>query len=191
MTPTTAFGRSSARRPRSNVSGSAPLPGAEPGISVYDSLVTPPRPAELDLLRRWAVILDSFFRVPGTNIRFGFDAIVGLVPGLGDLVAPVFTVALLATGLRMRVPLIVQARMVLNALIDMIIGLVPILGDLADVAWKADLRNVALLERHARPGVPPRRADYLFVFLCIGLVIAAAAVPIVLLIWVLTRFPLV
>jgi hypothetical protein len=153
--------------------------------------VSAPRPTDLDLLRRWAVILDSYFRVPGTNIRFGFDAIVGLVPGLGDLVAPVFTVAVLATGLRMRVPAIVQARMVLNALIDMAIGIVPVLGDLADIAWKADLRNVALLERHARPGVLPTRGDYLFVFLCIGLVVAAAALPIVLIIWVLTRFPLV
>jgi hypothetical protein len=91
----------------------------------------------------------------------------------------------------MRVPAIVQARMVLNALIDMTIGVVPVLGDLADVAWKADLRNVALLERHARPGVLPSRGDYLFVFLCIGLVVAAAALPIVLLVWLLTQFPLV
>lgn len=153
--------------------------------------MTPPKPTDLELLRRWAVILDSLFRVPGTNIRFGFDAIVGLVPGLGDLVAPVFTVAVLATGLRMRVPAIVQARMVLNALIDMMLGLVPLLGDLADVAWKADLRNVALLERHARPDVPPTRTDYLFVFLCIGLVIAAAAVPVLVIVWVLMRFSLV
>jgi hypothetical protein len=153
--------------------------------------VRPPKPDDLDLLRRWAVLLDSVFRVPGTNIRFGFDAIVGLVPGLGDVVAPVFTVAVLATGLRMRVPAVVQARMVLNALIDMAMGLVPILGDLADVAWKADLRNVALLERHARPGVPPTRADYLFVFLCIGLVVVIALVPLLVLLWLLTRFSLV
>jgi hypothetical protein len=153
--------------------------------------VRPPKPADLDLLRRWAVLLDSVFRVPGTNIRFGFDAIVGLVPGLGDLIAPLFTVAVLATGLRMRVPAVVQARMVLNALIDMVAGLVPIAGDLADVAWKADLRNVALLERHARPGIPPTRADYLFVFLCIGLVVMMALVPLLVLLWLLTRFSLV
>lgn len=153
--------------------------------------VRPPKPADLDLLRRWAVLLDSVFRVPGTNIRFGFDAIVGLVPGLGDLVAPVFTVAVLATGLRMRVPAVVQVRMVLNALIDVVAGLVPILGDLADVAWKADLRNVALLERHARPGIPPTRADYLFVFLSIGLVVVIALVPLLVLLWLVTRFSLV
>jgi hypothetical protein len=147
-----------------------------------------PRTADLDLLRRWAVLLDSFFRVPGTNIRFGLDAIVGLVPGLGDMVAPIFTVAVLATGLRMRLPIVVQARMVLNALIDMLIGLVPIAGDIADVAWKADLRNVALLERHAQPGIPPRTGDYVFVWICVGLVVLISVVPLLLIIWLLSRF---
>ncbi len=146
-------------------------------VSIYDPRVRPPASTDLDLLRRWAVLLDSAFRVPGTNIRFGLDALIGLVPGIGDLATPVFTIAVLATGLKMRVPAVVQARMVLNALIDMLIGLVPVLGDLVDVVWKADLRNVALLERHARPGVPPRDADYVFVFVCIGLVVLIAVVP--------------
>jgi len=67
-------------------------------------------------------------------------------------------------------------------------GLVPILGDLADVAWKADLRNVALLERHARPGVVPTRGDYLFVLICIGVVLLIAAIPVLLLLWLLSQF---
>ena len=69
--------------------------------------------------------------------------------------SPIYTSLILVEGLRRRLPAVVQARMVLNAAIDMGIGLVPILGDLADVAWKANLRNLALLERHARPGVTP------------------------------------
>ncbi len=60
-------------------------------------------------------------------------------------------------------PAVVVARIVLNAGIDMVLGLVPLAGDVADVFWKADLRNMALLERHARPGVPPTRGDYWFV----------------------------
>jgi hypothetical protein len=143
----------------------------------------------LDVLRRWAVLLDSVFRVPGTRIRFGFDALVGLVPGIGDLSAPLFTAMILATGFSMRVPAIVQARMVLNAAIDMAIGLVPLLGDLADVAWKANLRNVALLERHAQPGVPPSRGDYIFVVVCLVLVVLVAAVPLTLLIWLVSLVP--
>jgi hypothetical protein len=86
---------------------------------------------------------------------------------------------------------VVQARMVLNAGIDLLIGLVPLLGDLADIAWKANLRNLALLERHARPGVPPARGDYLFVFIAIGLVLFLAIVPFALLVWLLWKFPLV
>ena len=73
----------------------------------------------------------------------------------------------------------------------MLLGLVPIAGDVGDVFWKADLRNMALLERHARPGVPPTRGDYLFVVGCIAVVVVIALVPIVLLIWLLSRFSLV
>jgi len=145
----------------------------------------------MDALRRWAVLLDSAFKVPGTNVRFGLDAIIGIVPGLGDLVAPVFTVILLATALRMRVPAVVVARMVLNAGIDMLLGLVPLAGDVADVFWKADLRNMALLERHARPGVLPTRGDYWFVLGSIGAVVVIALVPFLILAWLLTRFSLV
>ena len=144
-----------------------------------------------DLLRRWAVLLDSAFRIPGTRIRFGMDALIGLVPGIGDLSAPVFAAFILATGFRMRLPPVVQARMVMNAAIDMLIGLVPLLGDIADVAWKANLRNMALLERYARPGVLPGRGDYVFVFVGIGLVILLALMPVVLLLWLLSQFPLV
>jgi hypothetical protein len=158
--------------------------------SDYHPAVRPTSPATMDALRRWAVLLDSAFKVPGTNVRFGLDAIIGLVPGLGDLVAPVFTLILLGTALRMRVPAVVLVRMVLNAGIDMVIGLVPIAGDVGDVFWKADLRNMALLERHARPGVAPTRGDYLFVLGCIAAVVILALVPLVLLIWLLSRFSL-
>ena len=147
--------------------------------------------SNLALLRRWAVLLDSAFRVPGTNIRFGLDAIAGLVPGIGDLAAPVYTGLLLMTGFRMRLPAIVQARMVLNAALDVAVGVVPLLGDLVDIAWKANLRNLALLERHARPDVPPARGDYVFVYVCLGLVALVALLPVALLVWLLSRFPLI
>jgi len=188
---TTESGRSRRRQPDSALAGPASARNRASRFSDYDFPVHPPQPSSLDALRRWAVLLDSIFRVPGTNIRFGFDALIGLVPGLGDLVAPVFTVAVLLTGLRMRVPAIVQARMVLNAAIDMLVGLVPLLGDLADIAWKADLRNVALLERHARPGVPPTQGDYVFVLVSIGVVVLLALVPVLFLVWLLSQFPLV
>jgi hypothetical protein len=148
-------------------------------------------PVDLEALRRWATLLDSAFRVPGTNIRFGFDAIIGLIPGLGDLSAPVFAAVLLVTGFRLRLPAVVQFRMVANAAIDMLLGLVPFAGDLVDVAWKANLRNLALLERHARPGVLPSRGDYVFVMVCVIVLAFLALAPIVLLGYVLSQWRLV
>lgn len=141
----------------------------------------------MDVLRRWAILLDSAFPVPGTRIRFGLDALVGLVPGIGDLASPVFTAMILLQAARMRLPRVVQARMVLNAAIDMLLGLLPMAGDLADVAWKANLRNLALLERYARHGPPPRASDYLFVAGCLGGLALVAITPIVLLVWMLAR----
>jgi Domain of unknown function (DUF4112) len=154
---------------------------------------SPPRstPDKLEALRRWAVLLDSAFRVPGTKIRFGLDAIIGLIPGLGDISTPTFAGLILLQAVRMRLPIVVQARMVLNAAVDMLLGLVPVLGDVVDVAWKANLRNLALLERHARPGVPPSRADYVFVIVCLVLLVLIALLPVVLLVWLLSSVNLV
>jgi hypothetical protein len=147
--------------------------------------------ATLDALRRYAVLLDSQFRVPGTNIRFGLDAIVGLIPGVGDISTPVFAGLLLLQGVRMRLPLVVQARMVLNAAIDMLVGLVPVAGDIVDIGFKANLRNLALLERHATRGVPPSKSDYIFVIVCLIVLAFIAIAPVVLLFWVLTQWKLI
>jgi hypothetical protein len=151
----------------------------------------PPDPAKLEALRRWAVLFDSAFRIPGTRIRVGLDAILGLIPGLGDISTPAFSAILLLQAVRMRVPLVVQARMVLNAGIDMLLGLVPVLGDLVDIGWKANLRNLALLERHARPGVPPSRSDYAVVAIALLLLALVTVVPLVIAGWLLSRWSMV
>ena len=147
----------------------------------------PVNPVALGALRRWAVLLDSAFGIPGTRIRFGLDAIIGLIPGVGDISTPAFAGLLLLQAVRMRLPIVVQARMVLNAALDMLLGLVPILGDVADVGWKANLRNLALLERHARPGVPPARGDYVFVWICLAFLALIAITPVVVIIWFLSQ----
>ena len=136
----------------------------------------------LELLRRWARMFDSAFRIPGTQIRFGIDPILGLVPGVGDLASPVLSLFMIWQGTRLRVPKVVLARMVFNALIDAISGVVPVLGDLFDFGWKATEWNMALLERHAMPGQRATSADYVFVILCSAVLIAAALLPLLLLI---------
>jgi hypothetical protein len=141
-------------------------------------------------LRKWAVLLDSAFQVPGTQIRFGLDPIVGLVPGAGDVVTAFFSVMILLHSVRLRVPKIVVARMLLNTGFDLLIGAVPILGDLFDAGFKANLRNLLLLERHAVPGVKPALSDYLFVGLCVAILAAIAIVPVLVLAWLLATVKL-
>jgi hypothetical protein len=135
----------------------------------------------LEALRRISRLFDAQFRVPGTDIRFGIDPLIGLVPGIGDLASPLLTIGILWQAARLRVPKIVLTRMVVNALIDSVAGAVPVIGDLFDFAWKATEWNMTLLERHAMPGRPATSGDYLFVVLCLGVVGAAALLPILLL----------
>jgi len=119
--------------------------------------------------------MDSAYRVPGTSIRFGWDPIVGLVPGVGDVATASFAVTVLYHAYRLGVPGVVLARMMLNVLIDLAAGLVPVAGDVADIAWKSNSLNLALLERHERPGVEPTSGDWaivLFAVVIIGSVLA-------------------
>jgi len=119
-------------------------------------------------LRRYATLLDKAFRIPGTNIRFGLDPIIGLFPVLGDLASPVFAAMLVVEGARLKIPKIVLMRMVVNALIDAVIGAIPFAGAIGDIFYKANTKNLALLERHAVPGGrPAERGDYRFVWIAL------------------------
>jgi hypothetical protein len=145
--------------------------------------VTPSEARSLEALRSVSQLLDSAFQVPGTSYRVGLDPILGLIPGLGDLVSPLFTIGILLQARRLRVPKIVQARMLVNVAIDSVLGIVPLVGDLFDFAWKANNLNMALLERHAYEERPPEPGDWAFVTLMIALVAALAIVPLVLVGW--------
>jgi hypothetical protein len=137
-------------------------------------------PRRLEILRRWSRLLDSAFGIPGTRIRLGLDAILGLVPGLGDLVTPLFSSILLLHAAQMGVPKVVQFRMLVNTVVDAFIGFVPVIGDVFDLAWKANLRNVELIERHARGHTRPTLSDWIFLWAIVAALIAAALVPIAL-----------
>ena len=137
----------------------------------------------MERLRQWSYLLDQAFRIPVTNVRFGWDVIVGLVPGLGDLSSPLFGVLILVQAYRSGVPRLVQARMVINAIVDAMLGLVPGLGNVADIFWRANTWNMRLLERHARPGVPHTRADAWFVWTIVIVLLMMAALPLLLGVW--------
>ena len=151
--------------------------------------LTPADRRRLEALQRWATLLDAAFGIPGTRIRFGLDALMGLVPGLGDALAGLFSAAIILQAARMGIPKVILVRMVFNALVDVLVGAIPLLGDLFDVGWKANLRNVRLLDRFVVQGQrTPTRGDYAFVAALLLVLAAAAALPIVVLVLLVRYF---
>jgi hypothetical protein len=130
-----------------------------------------------------AAVLDDIFQIPGTKIRFGLDPIVGLVPGLGDVISAVLSFLFVFAAWKRGLPRITIFRMVANIAIDTLIGAIPILGDMFDAAWKSNRMNYNLLVRY-RAGVEPKHVVRDWLFLVFLLVCAAAlvVVPIVVLI---------
>ena len=137
-------------------------------------MTTPPPNDSLRRVQVVASVLDDAIRIPGTSIRFGIDPIVGLIPGLGDLLGGAASVYIILEAARAGAPASVLVRMALNVGIDTIVGEVPFLGDLFDFAWKSNRRNVALLVRHVEAPVETRRASKALVAMliaAIGLVV--------------------
>src|SRR2546422_616651 len=125
---------------------------------------SPPSFAAVSKLAYW---LDAGIRVPGTNLRFGLDPILGLIPGAGDAAGAVLSGWILVEASRMGASRPTLMRMAGNMALDAVAGTVPLLGDIFDFAWKANLRNVALLERHLAAPDRAERADRSFVLLVI------------------------
>ncbi len=107
-------------------------------------------------LDRFANLLDSRFRIPGTGIRFGYDSLAGLVPGIGDTVGVALSAWLIYEAWRIDVPRNVLLRMAANAGIDYVVGSVPLLGDVFDVFFKSNRRNVELLNQDLRRRIVER-----------------------------------
>ena len=101
-------------------------------------------------IKQLARLLDNQFRIPGTGVSFGVDAIIGLVPVVGDLAGGAISLYLIGKAIRHGAPAGVVIRMVANAGIDLAAGSIPLVGDLFDVAWQANRMNVNLLDQHLR-----------------------------------------
>ena len=123
---------------------------------------------------RLAYWLDAGIRIPGTNLRFGLDPILGLIPGAGDAAGAVLAGWILVEAIRLGASRATVTRIAGNVALDAIVGAVPLLGDIFDFAWKANLRNVALLEHHLAAPESAARADRSFVVLVIFGVLALA-----------------
>jgi len=149
--------------------------------------LTPAQVKRLDTLRNVARLLDSAFVVPGTSYRIGLDPIVGLIPGIGDLVSPLFTIGILWQARDLGLPRVVQVRMLFNVAIDSLVGVIPFAGDLFDFVWKANDMNLALLEHHAYEERHATAGDWMFVVSLILLILVVAVAPFVLAGWVIGR----
>lgn len=146
----------------------------------------PREPSVPEWARRLARLLDSAIEIPGTDIRIGLDPILGaLLPELGDALTAVLSVTLLGVAYRERVPRLVLWRMLINIALDALLGAVPLLGDVFDFAFKANEKNLALIERHrGDPARPATLADKLVVGGVAVLAVGLVLLPIVLIVWV-------
>jgi hypothetical protein len=119
-----------------------------------------PDHARIDRLGRVTRWLDDGLRIPGTRFRVGLDPLLGLVPAVGDAVGALLGTAILVEAVRAGVPRGVLFQMVLNIAVDTGVGTIPVFGDIFDTIWKANRRNLTMLEQHVgvEPGTPPVRS---------------------------------
>lgn len=142
----------------------------------------------LQAARRLAVLLDAGIRIPGTRFSFGLDPIIGLIPGFGDAAGAVLACWIFVTAIRLGASRATLLRIAANVALDAGVGAIPVIGDMFDFVWKANLRNVALLERHLAAPATAARADRWFILLVscgvLVMVLALLALGILLTRWV-------
>lgn len=139
---------------------------------------------QVERLRRLARLLDSAIEIPGTQFRFGLDPIIGLVPGIGDVIGAIFSTLIIFQAARLGASRAILIRMMTNVAVDTLVGEIPLFGDLFDFGWKSNTRNIALLEQHLdRPAatkVASRRVLLLLGFGLLLLFVGVIALGIVL-----------
>jgi hypothetical protein len=136
-------------------------------------------------LDRLASMLDDQFRVPGTSLRFGLDPIIGLVPGIGDVITGLAALLFVYAAWERGLPRVTIARMVTNIAVDTLGGTLPIFGDLFDAYWKSNRMNYNLLLRQRRiPRAQQTGRDWLF-FLVLAVIVAALVIlPLAVMVWI-------
>jgi hypothetical protein len=134
-----------------------------------------------------ARLMDSAFVIPGTNIRFGLDPILGLLPGLGDTLTAAVSIGLILQSARYGVPKVVLARMAMNVLANTAVGSIPVVGDAFSVYYKSNVKNYELLRRHAGTQRKATTSDWIFV---IGVIAAIITLLVLILVGIATLLSL-
>jgi hypothetical protein len=106
------------------------------------------RQRTIERLENLSLLLDAAYGIPGTKLRFGLDALLGLVPIAGDVASAGLSAYLIYQARQLGLPKTAIARMIGNVALDAVLGAVPLFGDIFDVFWRANVRNVAILRRH-------------------------------------------
>ena len=154
---------SSLEGPTSNFLERTPMlePGTTPG-----SLARPPIDQHLE---RIALLMDKAIRIPGTDIKFGLDPVIGFFfPVAGDAIGAIVSAYIVLVSVRYGLPKIIVARMIFNIAADFVVGSIPLLGDAADFVWKVNTRNLRLLNKHASGLRVSFWSDWAWVFALLG-----------------------
>ena len=147
----------------------------------------PPDP-ELARLDALAKLLDNQFRIPGTNMRFGLDGIMGMIPYVGDMAGFVVSGFLMHTMVKKGASPLLMLRMMLNYMLDMVVCIIPIVGDLFDFGFKANRRNVDMLKKYYADGNVKPNATRSMAFL--GVLFIALFIVMIWLVWKLAALVL-
>ena len=129
----------------------------------------------------YAHLLDDWFRIPGTSVRLGLDGLIGLVPGLGDVIAGIASSVLIFAAWIRGVPYVTLVRMTVNLAIGVLIGAIPFFGDIFDIAWKPDRRNYRLIVRHLSQPYRHTGGDWAFLLLLAAAILLILATPVIVL----------
>jgi hypothetical protein len=132
---------------------------------------------QLERLRRITWWMDEGIRIPGIGIRIGLDPIIGLIPGIGDAAGAILAGTIVVEAARTGISRFTLLRMAGNIALDSAIGAIPVIGDLFDAGWKANKKNLALLERHLESPPAAREADKRFVAF-VGVAVVALSVAV-------------
>ena len=158
-------------------------------MTAEDRELAGPQPLAPQWVRALVRFMDDAIPVPFTRYRIGLDAILGaFAPWVGDGISAASHVTLIWAAFRAGLPRVVFVRMLLNVAVDALVGTVPILGDLFDVAFKANRRNLELLERVERmPVRKPTFADYAFVGVMIGGVVLLLSLRLIVMVLIVSH----
>ena len=160
-----------------------PAPGIAPALASKPTLrQRAERRCSDENLDFFAHLLDDWFRLPFTPIRVGLDGRIGLIPGLGDILAGIASFVLVFAAWIRGVPYVTLLRMMVNIAIEVLIGSIPLFGDIFDIAWKANRRNYNLMTRHLRQPHRHTWRDYAFLAILFAVVLAILAIPVIVLV---------